>query len=435
MDRPRPEGFEPNGLFFLEIPEDLQDLGKLATRPLPPPVPLGIRPDGEHGPQKPLVPNDAGRIGIRRISSVWGFHGKALLSDTRVEAPAPRSGLTRIVLDQPAFSRDQLPPVPVGTRHFVIVSLDFGPTYGRFAEWAEAFADLMPIFEFVQENLTQLTGLKLREDLLDHLGPTVTLYHPADTDPETFVVLIGVKHPKALRRSLGSLAERFNHYFRPSGEGLLPPLEARRLPEPAQGYELVSPTGEVAWLDEDTRPTVAFNGAWLVVTPDPDLAVKTLAVADDPDRQWAPTGELTESFALLPESLTFLSVTDPRDSSLPELVTGLPARVQRMATMFSALVGDEEPASALGLLGIPNPGGFRLRFDPERLPNPEDIREPLFPNVLAGSVDEAGLRLLSRDSFPDLDGFGPVKWKLSVSRDSKGKTDLKVSAEMKTSKE
>ena len=53
----------------------------------------------------------------------------------------------------------------------------------------------------------------------------------------------------------------------------------------------------------------------------------------------------------------------------------------------------------LAALGIPRPGGFRVRIDPA---DPQGrIRGPdLFPSVLATTVNERGFRLISREAFP-----------------------------------
>ena len=86
------KGFEADGLFFINDRALLEDLGL---------------------------------DGIKRVVGRWGFQDKALLTDVRVEAPAPRKGLVAW-LDQPAFRKDLLPPLPRGTDVIFVVDSGFG---------------------------------------------------------------------------------------------------------------------------------------------------------------------------------------------------------------------------------------------------------------------------------------------------------------------
>src|SRR5262249_4251314 len=104
----------------------------------------------------------------------------------------------------------------------------------------------------------------------------------------------------------------------------------------------------------------------------------------------------------LPAKLTFLSVGDPRSSSVPGLIAGLPGYVQLLCT---GLGGAGEPIAGaepdfLTIVGIPGAGQFRLRIDPDKVPREEDLRSHLFPSVLAASVDARGIRFLGREAFP-----------------------------------
>jgi hypothetical protein len=58
-------------------------------------------------------------------------------------------------------------------------------------------------------------------------------------------------------------------------------------------------------------------------------------------------------------------------------------------------------ADLLDTLGIPLlKRTFRFRLDPSRIPKPETIWPYLLPSVLAGSFDDRGFRLISREAFP-----------------------------------
>jgi hypothetical protein len=106
----------------------------------------------------------------------------------------------------------------------------------------------------------------------------------------------------------------------------------------------------------------------------------------------------------LPTDLTSLSVGNPRDSSWPELIANLPKYVQYLGNFVD--ISEPEPPAApptsglLTLLGVPRAGGFRVRIDPRKVPKADDLRAMLFPSVLATTVDDRGLRFISRESIP-----------------------------------
>ena len=82
--------------------------------------------------------------------------------------------------------------------------------------------------------------------------------------------------------------------------------------------------------------------------------------AESPDEApWRPTGELVQAFECLPESLTFLTVGDHRDSPWPDLIAQLPGTVQMLSSMLGDAGDADSPVAAnlLGALGIPRPGG------------------------------------------------------------------------------
>ncbi len=117
---------------------------------------------------------------------------------------------------------------------------------------------------------------------------------------------------------------------------------------------------------------------------------------------WKPSSELLLALDCLPERLGFLAVVDHRDSAMPEAIAGLPAYVQTLAAIFALEDApvDATGSSILSLVGIPRPGGFRIRVPPSNIPRAEQLRSYLFPSVIATTVDERGFRLLAREAFP-----------------------------------
>lgn len=150
------KGFEPSGLFWVDpgmaaslvsalptLPGPVAPLNLPDMKPIPddvhyltipnevggtPYVPFATLPDNVFAPQsdpavtltknvapakKENVKEEADELkvlgldGIERVVVRWGFQDKALLTDVRIEAPAPRKGIVAC-LEQSAFRKDHL---------------------------------------------------------------------------------------------------------------------------------------------------------------------------------------------------------------------------------------------------------------------------------------------------------------------------------------
>ena len=460
------------------VPIAVPDLPPLPTTLEPVPGQKGAEieaPSQEAAPKpvrdplqyEPILAKLLGSNQIRKVVGRWGFQGKALVTDVRVEAPAPRR-MSVGMFDQPGLRKDRLPPIPRDAGCFLIGSFDPRKIYDayflaaarstneEFKEADEKFVeklkklievgnkfpseDLKRVFKegleqvkAMEENRNEIlkdmikapieqavrdaTGLRLREDLLAHLGPTWSLYKVSvgdrgQADPAVPTLIVDVDDAEAFGKLLDTLTTRGNAYFRElqrgednAGEpGDDPPaLLFERLPAPERGCRLISPAGDVAWLDEEMSPTILLDKSHVVFAANPALARAAAAAAGHAGR-WAPTGELVESFACLPPDLTSLSVATPADSSWPEAFANLPGVVQLLATQFGLVWGDVAEASPaskfLAFLGVPRPGAFRLRIDRARVPKADALRNHLFPSVLATMTDDRGFRLISREAFP-----------------------------------
>jgi hypothetical protein len=366
---------------------------------------------------------DGSLAGIKRIVGRWGFQGKALLTDVRVEAPAPRKGIVAC-LDQPAFHKDQLPPFPQDTRAFAVDSLDLAVTYQKIVG---SLKSLEPELEGemgqLERAFLEATGLRVREDLFNHLGPTWSLVRlpptdrnrnaEDDLDPTEFALLAGVRDAEAFCKVLDSVASRINQHLREAEKGndeeqqgkneVDPPILALdRLPAPDRGYRLTSPARLVPWLSDEVQPTILVGKSFVACASNLDRAREALASESEAANHWTPAGELAQAFECLPDRLTLLIVGDHRESVWPGALAQLPATVQSLSAMLGGISG-ADPSTQVGVLslfGVPGPGAFRLRIDPARIPKAEQVWPYLFPSVLAASVDDRGWRLISREAFP-----------------------------------
>ncbi len=405
------------------LPE-LMPVGTSSVRPARPAEP---RPAPEAAGRKAgRPPQDdpikaLGLDGIKRIVGRWGFHGKALLTDVRVEIPTPRTGLAGGI-DQPGFDRDRLLPVPDRARSFTVDSMDPAQMYARLADLGKAIDPNSTLVLAEAERIIKgATGLRLREDLLAQIGPSWSVF-PApsaerndkdELDPWDYVLVADLKDAGAFAKTLDTLVARASDYLHErekpkgaaapaAGQADLPAVALERLPAPHRGYRLTSPSEVVFWLDEEIQPTILVGRSHVAFASTPERAVEALVFEQGDERRWKPMGEVEQALACLPRKLTLLSIGDNRESSIPALIVGLPRIVQMLSTAEADL---ESPAGEgrvdfLTMIGIPGPERFRVRIDPARLPKAEALEAHLFPNVLAAAVDDQGIRFIAREAFP-----------------------------------
>jgi len=204
-------------------------------------------------------------------------------------------------------------------------------------------------------------------------------------------------------------------------------------------YVLHVPPGSGRGLPAGVRPTVRLGARHVVVATTPDAA--RLAI-EAKEGAWSPPADLRPAFDRLPAALTFLSVTDPRDT-LPAVLAKLPGAVQAGFNAIALAGSTPPPATTTAPAGGPpaprgrfvgaTPGGpmasspaggnapssgggggggdsaapaagttIQFNIDAAKLPKADDVRTRLFPAALAVKVDDAGIEFISRSAFPNL---------------------------------
>lgn len=434
--------FEPVGLFFVLPSARLVKAGSVgssATIPkVAPAVPSGVPPEpppADLPPNRPVLveppppvqvaelTTEDGILGfdrIKRITGHWGFQGTALASDIRVEVPQPHVGLA-VLLKQPTFRKDQLPPIPVGVAGFTVVSMKSDQIYQAGVWMASALSPYSAEWvEKLEHAIDAAAGVRLRQDVLEKLGPSWVCFEDPETSLEEenrgvscLVLLASVGNASEFAKTLDNLANGVNRAFREAEEkadGIepaQPDIEFKPLPAPARGYVLTVPPGQVSIFNSKFRPTVMVGTSFVAFAFSPEQAHRALAAEVRREARWAPTGALVEMFQRLPDTLTFLNVGNPRNSVFPGLIRNLPELVQIVGTMQEiGELPNPNPGSELcALLNLPRPGGFRMRFDETKRPRTADVEGRMFPSVLAATVDARGLRVIARQSLP-LDNLG-----------------------------
>jgi hypothetical protein len=349
----------------------------------------------------------------------FGFQGEAFLIDWRIEAPSPRKGINAW-FDQPSFRKNQLPLLPHDVATFAVGSLDLDKTY-------QGLVDLSSSLDpSVREDLRQFemivhdqTNVRLRDDLLKFLGPTLCVYLapacPGDrtsrvkSDPMAYVLLAGLKDAVAFGNVLDMMVAQLNEDLVPDRGDLgqkktgkkSPSSFLEKLQAPETGYRLTSSAAAILGLGDGVRPTIMIGKSFVAVAATPDRAREALATETRLDNRWKPTGKLEHAFEGLPGDLTFLAVADHRGSHVPGWIAGLPALTQLLVNMSEEEdLDNASPWSLLDMFCLPSPGRFQVKIARTRIPEADDLRPFQFPSVLAATVDERGYRLISRSAFP-----------------------------------
>lgn len=424
-----PDSYSPP-LTVDEPQSPVPQLGRSIPTETPAPTPIPTAPQGREKPEEPKGDEKAidaaeilGLNGITRIVGRWGFQEKSLITDVRIEAPAPRKGFVSWWIDQPAMSVDRLPPIPRGAREFTFGSFDLEPVYSKVVSFTKQLGpEAAAEFGELEAAVQKATGLRLREDFLRHLGPSWAVITPPsradvprrsnDFDPRDYVLVAGVKDPAALGAVVDKLAAQANAYLRSIDAGAgdagarkeadIPVMILEKIPAPDRGYRLTSPAGIIPWLDDEVEPVILIGRSCVVLAANVEQAREVILAEQGAERRWKPDGALANVFQGLPANLTFFSLGDPRKSAWPDALAHMPGTVQYLIGLVELGAGEGEPdaSPALALIGIPRRGAFRLRLGPASLPKARDLRAHLFPSILAATVDARGLRIIGREAFP-----------------------------------
>jgi hypothetical protein len=442
------KGFEPSGLWFIDTSGDLgsfmllggldlaAELASAQFHFLPEPSKeekiggaAANEADDADGAAPPgmndlaSIRRDLGLDGLKRIVGRWGFQGGTLLSDIRLEAPAPRKALAAC-FDQPAFRSDRLPPMPAGTGMFVVGSVDLDGEYRALEQMLKAAdADAVREFAGFDKELREITGLRLREDLLQPIGPTWCVYElPAGVRggqrgeraaPWDHVLVARIKDADRAAKAIDKLAfsldpaDRFWDIFCDDAEmrkrrlARVPRFEP--LPAPDRGYRLILPPQASRRAGRELQPTLLVGPSAVVIAGDLETARRARSIGSGGADRWQPSGELARALDGLPRELTFLAVADNIESPLPRCLGDLPSVVQRLVNVINEPnMEDASIWSVLDVFGLPRPGGPRIRVGRSRMPDPDRTRRVLLPSVVATAVDDRGLRIIGREALPFL---------------------------------
>ncbi|MGZ3388640.1 MAG: hypothetical protein ACXVCF_03510 [Isosphaeraceae bacterium] len=144
--------------------------------------------------------------GLSRLDYRWGFDDDALMSVTRLVAPAPRKPALAI-FDQPPLDTKNLIPMPEGVESFVMLSLSPAKALEAVSQIGPA-GEVKEQIDELMEKVRSQSRTDFDKDFLSNLGPRMAIYlepgrSAAATDeaPQTPAGLAGLD-PMAMLASL-----------------------------------------------------------------------------------------------------------------------------------------------------------------------------------------------------------------------------------------
>jgi hypothetical protein len=341
--------------------------------------------------QDPKIPPSLGLAGVKKVDYRWGFHENALMTITRISTSGPRTGLLAL-LDGPSFDKGKLPPIPESVTGFTVASLDLKTTIEKLTALAKTFSpDAENQFNQAIDSFKAKTKLRLKEDVLAHLGPKVAWYvlpaksGAAPASPglpnmmsmmmasagmgqiPKLAIVFDIDDPVAFGKVLDEAMAAANREFkaqaskaagedaqpkggRNRGSGS-PSFEFRLMPGDTKTFVLQIPPDLASQFPATLRPTIRVGPKQVVIAVSADVARMALELKGT----WAPPTELSGAFQGLPSNLKVLDVRDPRET-LPGILSTLPGKIQTGINTAMAMASGA-PIPGGGLAGVPgNPG-------------------------------------------------------------------------------
>jgi len=315
-----------------------------------------------------------GLINLTRLDLRGGFQEDALAAILRVSTPKPHSGLFSI-LDGPTFDRSTMPALPAGQTSYTVTSLNVLQTFDKFVDMAKkSNPGIEDQVKQAADAFKAKTKLRLREDVLAHLGPKLAWYvlpaksgaPPTLTAPTAVgmqlamlgidqipkaALVLDIDNPTSFGKVLDELMGYVNREIRARSAQMAgapgadagagrggrnrgpgsPSVEFRLMTGESKGYVMSVPPELSTMIPAAVRPTIRIAGKQLIIAMSPEVA-RMAQEAKPPNN---PPSELASAFAALSPKLKYLAMADPRDT-LPAVLAGLPGKLQ--AGINSALI-------------------------------------------------------------------------------------------------
>jgi prepilin-type processing-associated H-X9-DG protein len=309
---------------------------------------------------------------IRSASFSTSFVGRAIQSELRVDAPAPRKGLAQLLIDQPKVGLKDLPALPPSLQSFTIVGCDWAKTVDQIIALVKSVPG-GPSQDEIDAALAQIEpvlGVSLR-DLLAALGNKLVFFSagggPALVPGTGITLALEVRKAEPVRQLLDKLSELMAQLsegavqMQKSGVGD-PPIYMIRFGQ--------TPIPFV--------PTLAVTDKWLVAGLMPQSVQSFLSLQGGQGQRWSPDAAFTRDRGDVPTEGMMISYSDPRPT-------------------ITAVLGMAPLVTNLLATSVPN-----FKIDVALIPPPDQINQFLFTTHSAVVADAQGLRSITKSALPGL---------------------------------
>ncbi len=331
--------------------------------------PIQATPDDERTFTIAEVLQILGLDGMQSYVAQAGFDDTRCWSQSQLTHHGPRRGMLTLWNGAP-FTLKDLPPLPESTASFYVGSVDWSQfheaVWDSVLQLSDKFGPPDARAGLIRDRakFEDRLGFRIKEDLLDTLGPWHSLY----SDSSNAFAGIGaglvfqVRDAATLQRTIEELLRQF-----PQGPGTPRIVRSKKY-----GRELISfgQQGVPIW------PTLCIDKDWMIVALTPQMVESFLLRVDGKLPSWKPDESTTVALKALPPSMLSLTVSDPRPM----------------------LVGMNQYASILQTVA---PKAPLLDLPPVDL-----VTKPLFPNVAVCSLADGQIVWSSRDALPTIPGIG-----------------------------
>ncbi|NOX53063.1 MAG: DUF1559 domain-containing protein, partial [Planctomycetes bacterium] len=329
-------------------------------------------------------------FGLDRVGTIvsWsGLEGRAIRSETFVEAPAPRTGLLALADQKPMTLKD-LPPLPAGSPSFAACRFDASRAYDEVLRSVRRFLELAPAdaqreAEALIASLSDKLGFDPKADLCDSLGDVFCLY----ADPNQgglfpgFGLVVKVDDSERLRSTVDLLLRRLQDV---AGRDVTIQRTTKG------GRELIGFT----FRQGVPLGAFAIGRRWACVALSTQSVESFFLRVDGKLDSWRPSAEYEEVLNAVPKQFTQIALGDPRP--------GYRTLLGAAPLLFSIA------QAALDRVGRRTIGPIELPVTAADIPPAELFVRPLFPNVAVWTVEEDGFRGIARYSLPGAPIFGQI---------------------------
>ncbi|MBI3467567.1 MAG: DUF1559 domain-containing protein, partial [Planctomycetes bacterium] len=297
------------------------------------------------------------------------FEGRALRNELHLEAPAPRRGLLKILLDQPPVAFEDLPPLPDTIDGVAAIGLDIPKTFFDVIDLAKAMGGLTDMeLEQGFEAVNQPLGLRV-QDLIAALGNKLVVYSVTQGFPGIGTAFaVEIKDADMIRRAVDRIVQLVEQES--GGQVRLDvekigDVEVRSIELPALGPVTL-------------QPAFVVTDRWAVIGLTKSTVQGFVHCQSGAAPPWKTGAEFAKARGKVPTRGNVIAWNDPRPT-----VQGLLGLAPLVVPVIAA--------------AAPN-----VHIDISLLPRADQVNRFLFPGHSALVVDERGLHWVGTSSMPML---------------------------------